>query len=149
MENLYVGLSLLTKLRLQYRWLRSICPKRFFKKAILKKPEACNLLKKGTLAQVFSREFCEISKNMFSTEAAAEHLQTTASALSSSLSFLLLLISPMFVFRSNSKGFKEFESGISFSLSHFCRFYFLFPCFFLPFSVLFHFFLSPFKLRID
>ena len=33
------------------------------------------LLKKETLAQVFLCEFCEISKNTFSTE----HLQTTAS----------------------------------------------------------------------
>ena len=50
------------------------------------------------------------------------------SAPSSSLSLLLLLISPMFVFRSNSKGFKEFKSGISFCLFHWG--YFLFPCFF-------------------
>ena len=28
--------------------------------------EACNIIKKGTLAQVFSCEFCEISKNTFS-----------------------------------------------------------------------------------
>ena len=28
--------------------------------------EACNLIKKGTLAQVFSCEFCEISKSNFS-----------------------------------------------------------------------------------
>ena len=49
------------------------------------------------------------------------------SAPSSSLSLLLLLISPMFVFRSNSKGFKEFKSGISFCLFHWG--YFLFPWF--------------------
>ena len=36
------------------------------------------LLKKETLAQVFSCEFCEISKNTFSTE----HLQMTVSAAS-------------------------------------------------------------------
>ena len=30
--------------------------------------EACNFIKKETLAQVFSSEFCEISKNTFSTE---------------------------------------------------------------------------------
>ena len=53
-----------------------------------------------------------------------EHLPTTAFALhlhhscllsmvtSSSSSLLLLLISPMFLFGSNSKGFKEFKSGI-------------------------------------
>ena len=28
--------------------------------------EACNFIKKGTLAQTFSCEFCEISKNTFS-----------------------------------------------------------------------------------
>ena len=36
---------------------------------------ACNFLKKETLAQVFSCEFCEISKNTFFTG----HLWTTAS----------------------------------------------------------------------
>ena len=30
--------------------------------------EACNLIKKETLAHVFSCEFCEISKNSFFTE---------------------------------------------------------------------------------
>ena len=38
-------------------------------------PEACNFIKKETLAQVISYEFSGISKNTFSTE----HLQTTAS----------------------------------------------------------------------
>ena len=28
--------------------------------------QACNFIKKGTLAQVFSCEFCKISKNTFS-----------------------------------------------------------------------------------
>ena len=56
-----------------------------------------------------------------------------------SSSLLLLLISPMFVFGSNWKGFKEFKSGISFSLkSHFHCCYFLFP----SFPVLFQFLLS-------
>ena len=40
---------------------------------------ACNFIKKETLAQVFSCEFCEISKNTFSTE----HIRTTASAIKS------------------------------------------------------------------
>ena len=40
-------------------------------------PEACNFIKKETLGQVFSCEFCEIFKNTFFTE----HLQTTASML--------------------------------------------------------------------
>ena len=39
--------------------------------------EDCNFIKKETLAQVFSCEFCEISKNTFFTE----HLRATASAL--------------------------------------------------------------------
>ena len=38
-------------------------------------PEACNFIKKETLAQVFSCEFCKISENTFFTE----HLRTTAS----------------------------------------------------------------------
>ena len=36
--------------------------------------ESCNFIKKDTLAQVFSCEFCEISKNTFFTE----HLWATA-----------------------------------------------------------------------
>ena len=39
------------------------------------RPQACNFIKKETLAQVFSSEFHEISKNTFFTE----HLWTTAS----------------------------------------------------------------------
>ena len=42
-------------------------------------------IKKETLAQVFSCEFCEISKNTYSTE----HIQTTASILLFYLSFRL------------------------------------------------------------
>ena len=37
--------------------------------------QSLNFIKKETLAQVFSSEFCEISKNTFFTE----HLRTTAS----------------------------------------------------------------------
>ena len=40
-------------------------------------PESLFFIKKETLTQVFSCEFCEISKNTFSTQ----HLQTTASAV--------------------------------------------------------------------
>ena len=39
------------------------------------RPEPCNFIKKETLAQVFSCEFCEISKNTLFTE----HLRTTTS----------------------------------------------------------------------
>ena len=38
-------------------------------------PEACNIIKKETLWQLFSCEFFEISNSTFFTE----HLQTTAS----------------------------------------------------------------------
>ena len=39
------------------------------------RPKACNFIKKETLAQVFSCEFCDISKNTFFTE----DIRTTAS----------------------------------------------------------------------
>ena len=43
--------------------------------SVKKVPQACNFIKKETLAQVFSCEFCKISKNTFYTG----HLRTTAS----------------------------------------------------------------------
>ena len=43
----------------------------------LRPPQTCNFIKKETLAQVFSCEFCETSKNTFFTE----HLWTIASFL--------------------------------------------------------------------
>ena len=123
-------------------------PEAFCKKRCsLKFWKACNFLKKETLAQVFSCEFCKTPKNMFSTEQSAEHFQMTASAPSSSISLLLLLISLMFVFYSNSKGFKEFECSMSFSLSHFHHFFFFFHDF-LSFSVLLCFFLPLLIKRI-
>ena len=42
---------------------------------ITSSPQGCNFIKKEALTQVFSCEFCEISKNTFLTE----HLRTTAS----------------------------------------------------------------------
>ena len=51
--------------------------------------EACNFIKKENLAQVFSCEFCEISKNIFFKE----HPWTNASTL---ILKCLLLISSMF-----------------------------------------------------
>ena len=53
----------------------------FFKK--WKKPDACNFIKKETLAQVFSCEFCEVSKNNVFTE----HLWTTLSEISITVLF--------------------------------------------------------------
>ena len=62
-------------------------PEVFYKKSVLKnfvkftgkhlRPEACNFIKKETLAQVFPCEFYEISKNTFFIE----HLWTTASVI--------------------------------------------------------------------
>ena len=51
--------------------------------------EACNFIKKETLAQVFSREFCEICKNTFF----AEHLWMTVSV--NRLIFTHLRINPL------------------------------------------------------
>ena len=44
---------------------------------LIKLQACCNFIKKETLAQVFSCDFCEISKNTFFTE----HLWATASEL--------------------------------------------------------------------
>ena len=51
---------------------KHLCQNLFFNKVA---DLACNFIKKENLAQVFSSEFCEISKNTFFTE----HLLTTAS----------------------------------------------------------------------
>ena len=45
-------------------------------------PEACNVIKKETLAHVFPCEFCEISKNTF----LIEHVWATASKFMKKLS---------------------------------------------------------------
>ena len=39
-----------------------------FKKRLWHRPQACNFIKKETQAQVFSCEFCKISKNTFFAE---------------------------------------------------------------------------------
>ena len=51
----------------------NICAKDSF--LIKLQASGCNFIKKDSLTQVFSYEFCEIFKNTFSTE----HLQTAAS----------------------------------------------------------------------
>ena len=51
---------------------KHLCQRLFFKKVA---GQACNFIKKDSLAQVFSCDFCEISKNTFFTK----HIQTTAS----------------------------------------------------------------------
>ena len=82
-------------LLVQSRMVRSSHPEVFYRKGALRnfakftgkhlsqslfftkicRSEACNFIKNETLAQTFSCEFCEISKNTFFTE----HLQATAS----------------------------------------------------------------------
>ena len=62
--------------------VRSSHPEVFCKKGVLKNFAkftglACNFIKKETLTQVLSCEFCEISENTFFTE----HIQMTASFL--------------------------------------------------------------------
>ena len=52
---------------------KHLCQSLFFNKVA---GAACNFIKKETLTQVFSCEFCEISKNTCFTE----HLRTTASS---------------------------------------------------------------------
>ena len=48
---------------------RHLCQSLFFNKVAGLRPQACNFIKKETLAQVFSCKFCEICENIF-----AEHL---------------------------------------------------------------------------
>ena len=88
------------------------------------------------------------------TPAFVQHLRhsflisfTLYSAPSFSWSLLLLLLSLTFFSGSNSKGLKEFKSGISFSLKSLSLvlFYFFIFFFFLSFSVLFYFFQSLLK----
>ena len=59
----------------QFSTYRSSHRRCFVRKGVL--INSCNFIKKETLTQVFSCEFCEISKNTFSTQ----HLWTTASIL--------------------------------------------------------------------
>ena len=64
--------------------LENICASLFNKVAGLR-PEACNCIKKETPVQLFSCEFCEISKNTFFTEppwtTASVVLQSTVAVL--------------------------------------------------------------------
>ena len=64
---------------------KQLCQSLNFNKVVGLRPEACNFIKKETLEQAFSCEFCEISKNTFFTE----QLWTTASACNM-VSLLLL-----------------------------------------------------------
>ena len=72
-------------------WSRSSRPELFYKKVLseisqnsqkntcarVSEPEAWNFIKKETLAQLFSCEFCEISRNTFFTK----HFRVTSAGL--------------------------------------------------------------------
>ena len=47
---------------------KHLCQSLFFNKVAGLRLQACNFIKKKTLEQVFSYEFCKISKNTFFTE---------------------------------------------------------------------------------
>ena len=47
---------------------KHLCQRFFLNKVAGLRPKACNFIKKKSLAQVFSCEFCEISKNTFFPE---------------------------------------------------------------------------------
>ena len=61
---------------------KHLCQSLFFNKVA---GDACNFIKKETLAQVLSSEFCEFSKNTFLTE----HVWATASFFISIFYFML------------------------------------------------------------
>ena len=44
---------------------KHLCQSHLFNKVADLRPKACNFIKKETLAQVFSYEFCEISKSTY------------------------------------------------------------------------------------
>ena len=52
--------------------------------------EACNFIKKETLVQVFSYEFCEISKNIFSHRTSPVAVSQYTNAKYSDQSWLML-----------------------------------------------------------
>ena len=65
---------------------------------LIKLPEACNFIKKETMAQMFSCEFCEISRNTFSyrappVAASESRIHILILQLSSILSFAFFSLS--------------------------------------------------------
>ena len=78
------GILLSHKLLHEFLWPIEFRPEAATRGVLSKK--GCNFIKKETLAQVFSCEFYEISKNTFFTE----HLRTTASI--SSFVFFMVLV---------------------------------------------------------
>ena len=68
--------------------------------------EACNFVKKDTLAQVFSSEFCEISKNTFFIE----HLWATASVVTVK-QFIKTVLKKINLVRTLNKHLKKSQRG--------------------------------------
>ena len=52
-------------LNISQNWQENLYQSLIFNKVAGLRPQACNLIKKETLVQVFTREFCEIYKNTF------------------------------------------------------------------------------------
>ena len=133
---------------LQKQPLEVFCEKKVFLESSLKD---CNFINKETLAQVFSSEFCEVSKYRTSCRTHTDDCFCTLFLIITTTTIVFL----MFLFHSNSKGFKELESGISFSISHSIGFIFYFHVFSVFLSLFFFFFAAAtnksnsFKLRID
>ena len=73
-ENICARVAFLIKLQALPNRLKT-SENQVFSDVFRRLRSACNFIKKEILAQVFSCEFCEFSKNIFFTE----HLLTTAS----------------------------------------------------------------------
>ena len=76
--SLFIFTSYIVKLKLHFLHKKIRSSHDMFYRKRFSQPEACNFIKEGTLTQVFSCEFCEISKNTFFTE----HILATASVMS-------------------------------------------------------------------
>ena len=90
---------------------KRLCQSRFFIKLL--HAEAYNFIEKETLVQVFSCEFCEISKNAFFTEhlcatdatCGSSFIPTSSECLSSKSEISLLLLSLTFYYLSQMMPF--------------------------------------------
>ena len=111
-ENTCARVSFLIKLQASGRFC-SFC----FRRQAESSASGLQLLKKATLARVFSGEFCEIYKNTFSTE----HLGTTASVV-----FLLSTLRKFqaMLYFDRRSFFHQFAS-LSITLKYLLHFYFI------------------------
>ena len=93
---------------------KRLCQSLFFNKVA---GAACIFIKKGTLAQAFSCEFCEILKNTFFTE----HVWVTASSLVLMLRRLLFMCEINFKVKLVLLYEKQFLSALFFRNNSFFR----------------------------